>query len=183
MNFHVQKVLPAIRRMKDFERLLQSDSYVYLILLETHIAWLQEIVRLAKKNGKKILLHVDLIQGLKNDEHAAEYICQVIRPEGMISTRSNVLSIAKKRGLITVQRLFLLDSIAFETSCKQFEKIRPDFIEVLPGIVPKMITEVRQITGTPIIAGGLIRTEEEIRQALDAGATAVSTSLPDLWKL
>ncbi|WP_033023992.1 glycerol-3-phosphate responsive antiterminator [Geobacillus thermocatenulatus] len=182
MDFDGQKILPAIRRMKDFEKLLQYDSFDYLVLLETHLAWLHDMVRLARRSGKKVLLHADLVQGLKNDEHAAEYICQVIRPEGIISTRSNVLSIVKKRGLITVQRLFLLDSIAVETSYRQFEKIRPDFIEVLPGIVPKMIREVHQTTGTPIIAGGLIRSEDEIKQALNAGATAISTSLPELWK-
>ena len=43
---------------------------------------------------------------------------------------------------------------------------------------------VKQLTGycsVPIIAGGLLTTEMDIRAALQAGAIAVSTTNPDLW--
>ena len=57
-----------------------------------------------------------------------------------------------------------------------------NYIEVLPGVVPELIKEVKEITGIPIFAGGFIRTEKDVEQALAAGASAVTTSDTDLWK-
>lgn len=178
--FELKQVLPAVRQMKELERVLRLD-HTYFALLDTHVAQLKPIVDMAKKNNKKVLLHADLVQGLKNDEHAAEFLCQEIRPAGLISTRATVLGVAKKRGLITIQRLFLLDSLSLETSYRTFDKIKPDVVEILPGLIPSMIEEVRKKTNVPVIAGGLIRTEDDVIKAIDAGAAAVSTSLQSLW--
>lgn len=78
--------------------------------------------------------------------------------------------------------MFLLDTSAMEKSMEFVGKHRPDFIEVLPGVVPDLITEVRERTGIPIFAGGFIRTKEDVEKALEAGATAVTTSNTTLWK-
>jgi glycerol uptake operon antiterminator len=180
MSFHNQSILPAIRKMKDLEKLLDS-SYSYIVLLDSHIGQLRSIVDLAKANSKKILLHVDLVEGLKNDEYATEYLCQQVRPAGLISTRAGVITKTKQNGLLAIQRLFLLDSSALEKSYTLLERTRPDYIEVLPGIMPHIIKEVRERTGIPIFAGGLIRSVSEVELALEAGATAVTTSNKELW--
>ncbi|MGP4081182.1 glycerol-3-phosphate responsive antiterminator [Pseudalkalibacillus sp. R45] len=177
-----QKILPAIRNMKDFEKLLESN-YQYLVLLDSHIGQLKSLSQTAKRHGKKLLVHVDLIQGLKNDDHAAEFLAQEFKVDGLISTRASVIMTAKKKGLLAIQRLFLLDSSALKKSYSLLEKTKPDYIEVLPGIMPPIISEVHENTGIPIFAGGLIRTIDDVERALDAGATAVTTSRTELWKL
>jgi glycerol uptake operon antiterminator len=182
MYFQNQKILPAAKRIKDFETLMDT-AYTYIILLNCHVAQLRALIQLANKHSKKVLLHVDLIQGLRNDEHAAEFLCQQIKPAGLISTRAQVVQVAKKRSFIGIQRIFLLDTHALETSYRLLETCRPDFIEVLPGIIPHMIQEVHQHTGIPVLAGGLIRTHEEVENAISAGAVAVTTSNRSLWKL
>lgn len=53
---------------------------------------------------------------------------------------------------------------------------------MLPGVVPPMIKEVSERTGIPILAGGLIRTPEDVEAALAAGATAVTTSNKQLFE-
>ncbi|WLR51391.1 glycerol-3-phosphate responsive antiterminator [Bacillus tianshenii] len=180
MSFKNQTILPAVRHMKDFDKLLGS-SYEYLVLLDSHISQVKSIVQTAKRHDKKMFLHVDLIQGLKNDEFATEYLCQEIRPAGLISTRANVIVTAKKKGIYAIQRLFLLDSHALEKSYRLLEKTDPDFIEVLPGVMPNMIHEVKERTQIPIFAGGLIRTADEVQAALEAGASAITTSRSGLW--
>lgn len=105
-----------------------------------------------------------------------------IKPAGIISTRSNVIAKAKQKKIYAIQRLFLLDTSAMEKSMEFVGKHKPDFIEVLPGIVPSLIKEIKEKTGIPIFAGGFIRTEEDVEQALKAGAVAVTTSNTKLWK-
>ena len=181
MDFNGQTILPAVRNLKDIEEMVESE-YTYIVLLNSHIGQLKSLVQLAKSKGKKILLHADLIQGLRNDEYAAQFLCQDIKPAGLISTRKNVVLTAKKHKLISMQRLFLLDSIALESSYKLLETTKPDFIEVLPGVMPHIIKEVYEKTGLPIVAGGLIREKREVEEALQAGATAVTTSRVELWR-
>ncbi|SER76177.1 glycerol-3-phosphate responsive antiterminator [Salipaludibacillus aurantiacus] len=180
MHFSNSMILPAIRDLKDLDKVAQTD-YEYIVLLNTHIGQLKSLVKMLRDHDKKVLLHADLVQGLKSDEYGAQFLCRDIRPAGLISTRKNVLLTAKKAKLITVQRLFLLDSIALESSYNMLETIQPDCIEVLPGIIPHIIQEIYEKTNTPIIAGGLIRTEKEVQAAIDAGATAVTTSNKELW--
>ncbi|RIX50948.1 glycerol-3-phosphate responsive antiterminator [Paenibacillus nanensis] len=181
MSFNHQIILPAARKVKDLEKLMKL-SYEYIVILDTHISQIRSIVELAKSNGKKPLLHADLIEGLKNDEYAAEYLCQVVQPTGIMSTRAGVIAKAKQNGVLAIQRLFLLDTNALEKSYVMFERTKPDFIEVLPGVIPHIITEVTERTGIPIFAGGLIRTVNDVEQAIRAGASAVTTSNTELWK-
>ncbi|OIJ22447.1 glycerol-3-phosphate responsive antiterminator GlpP [Anaerobacillus alkalidiazotrophicus] len=181
MDFNGQKILPAAHNLRDLEQMVNSNL-TYIVLLNSHIGQLKSLVQLAKGKGKKLLLHADLVQGLRNDEYAAQFLCQDIKPTGLISTRKNVVLTAKKHGLISVQRLFLLDSIALESSYKLLETTKPDFIEVLPGVMPHIINEVYKKTGIPIVAGGLIREKREINEAIEAGAIACTTSRKELWK-
>jgi glycerol uptake operon antiterminator len=175
-----QKILPAAANMKEFERFLRTD-YECGVFLDMHIAQLKNVSLLAKEHGKKMIYHVDLIHGIKSDDYSAEYICQEYKPFGLISTKGSVILKAKQNGVLAIQRIFLIDSHALEKSYKLVEKTRPDFVEVLPGAMPWMIKEVKERLKKPILAGGLIRTEVEIKSALDAGATAITTSKVELW--
>jgi glycerol uptake operon antiterminator len=179
-HFNNQKILPAANNIKEFEKLMETD-FEYVILLNSHIAQLTALMKLARRHQKKVLLHVDLVQGLRSDEYGAEYLCQKVKPAGLISTRTPVIQMAKKRSLIAIQRIFLLDSHALNTSYRLIQSFQPDYIEVLPGIIPHIIREISDNTNVPILAGGLIRTVEEAREALQAGAVAITTSEQKIW--
>ncbi|KKK36309.1 glycerol-3-phosphate responsive antiterminator GlpP [Mesobacillus campisalis] len=176
-----QKILPACSNMKDFERFLTSP-YELGVFLEMHVAQLKNVSAMAEAHGKKMLYHVDMIQGIKSDDYSTEFICQEYKPYGLISTKSNVILKARQKGILAVQRVFLLDSHALEKSYKLIKKTQPDFIEVLPGAMPHLIAEVREVAGIPLFAGGFIRSVEDVENALNAGAVAVTTSQKDIWK-
>ena len=60
---------------------------------------------------------------------------------------------------------------------------RPDFIEVLPGVMPKVLGRIAKVSRIPMIAGGLITEKEDVIAALSVGAIAVSSTNQDVWKL
>ncbi|WP_026688890.1 glycerol-3-phosphate responsive antiterminator [Alteribacter aurantiacus] len=181
MNERAQTLLPAIRQLKDFDWLLESP-YQTIILLESHVGQLRSIVTTAKRANKQLFIHADLVHGLKSDDYGADFLCQDIKVDGLISTRKNMVLKAKKQGISAIQRLFLLDSLALEASYKKIELTKPDYIEVLPGVVPNLIEEITDRTQIPVIAGGLVRTYSDVETALKAGASSVTTSNKDLWK-
>lgn len=85
--------------------------------------------------------------------------------------------------MYTVLRVFLLDSMAFENIRQQQHMIKPDFIEVLPGVMPKIIAQISHSVKVPIIAGGLITDKEDVMGALSAGAMAVSSTNHKVWNM
>ena len=42
---------------------------------------------------------------------------------------------------------------------------------------------LRQLTGLPILTGGLITEKKEVMQALEAGALAISSTAPAVWQM
>ena len=153
-HFNNQKILPAANNIKEFEKLMETD-FEYVILLNSHIAQLTALMKLARRHQKKVLLHVDLVQGLRSDEYGAEYLCQKVKPAGLIfHADAGDPTWPKKRSLIAIQRIFLLDSHALNTSYRLIQSFQPDYIEVLPGIIPHIIREISDNTNVPILAGG-----------------------------
>ena len=183
----VQEILknsPIIAAVKDYEglhRALQCDSEVFFILFG-NICNIGEIVEEAKAAGKIVFVHLDLIEGLAGKEIAVDFLKKTTRLDGIISTKPMLLKYAKTQGLLTVQRFFLLDSIAAANIDRQFAISRPDMVEVLPGLMAGAIGEIaKKHPETPVIAGGLIRTKDEVLAVLNAGAAAVSSTNHDVW--
>ena len=59
----------------------------------------------------------------------------------------------------------------------------PDVVEVLPGLMPKILKQICKTSKVPVIAGGLISDKEDVMGALGAGAAAVSTTNQKVWEL
>ncbi|MEC5423028.1 glycerol-3-phosphate responsive antiterminator [Virgibacillus sp. C22-A2] len=179
-SYKLKGILPAVRNMKDFDLVLKSEHEI-IVLLETRLSQVTSLVKHAKDNDKKVLIHLDLVQGLKTDSFGFEFLLRNVKPDGVISTRGNMISLAKKNKLIAIQRLFALDSHALKRNIDIIENSKPNYVEVLPGVVPYIIHEIGDKTDIPVIAGGLIRTKEEIKKAYKGGAIAVTTSNTELW--
>jgi len=175
-------VIPAIRKMKDFEKAL-TTSNEWIVFLETRLGQLKSVVEYSKKANKKVLIHIDLIQGLKADEYGMEFLIHEMKPDGILTTRGNIINLARRKGILAIQRMFLLDSGAIEQNMQLINRFKPDCIEVLPGLMPQVIGDIYKKTDIPIIAGGLLKSEEEVYSALEAGAIGISTSSSNLWCL
>ncbi|MCF0129315.1 MAG: glycerol-3-phosphate responsive antiterminator, partial [Pseudobutyrivibrio sp.] len=77
-------------------------------------------------------------------------------------------------------RIFMLDSKAFEKANKTVVSYT-DAIEILPGLMPKIIRKTVEKFRVPIIAGGMISEKEDVLNALDAGAIAISSTNENVW--
>ncbi len=119
-----QSIVPAIRNMKDFDQLLKTD-YEFLVLLNAHIAQVKPLVRRAAEQGKKMFLHADLIEGLKSDEYATEFLAQEIGPAGIISTRNNVVLTAKRKGLLPFSAFLCSIPSRWKTAMYSLKKRSP----------------------------------------------------------
>ena len=80
-----------------------------------------------------------------------------MKPTGIVTTKSSLIQLAKQEGLLTIQRLFLIDPDAVHNGLKSTKEIQPDALEVMPGLIPEMIQQLKKETDLPLITGGLIK--------------------------
>ena len=173
-------IIPAIRNMKDLEKFVKT-KYDVCFILDIHIGHLTHFLDLVKLHQKRAYIHVDLIKGLSTDEAACEYLIQKYKPEGIVTTKPKLIKKAKRLNVKTVLRTFIIDSNAYEKSKIFIAQSEPDFVEMLPGIAYKVVERLNEEHHN-IIAGGLIETEQEVNDAIKAGAKFVTTSNTSLWQ-
>ena len=173
-------VIAAVKDDEGLEKCLESESQIVFILYGDLIR-IPQMVKKIKDAGKLAMVHIDLIAGLSGKEVAVDYIKQETLADGIISTKMAIVKRAKELGLVTVFRFFVIDSMAFDNIRRQSESVHPDIIEVLPGLMPKVIRRICTESRIPVIAGGLITDREDIMAALNAGAISISTTNRQVW--
>lgn len=179
--FETEPIIAAVKTEEQLMRALASECKIIFFLFG-NICNIPKLVDNVKECGKYAFVHLDLINGLAAKEIAADYIRSFTRADGVLSTKPPILRHAKEIGLITVLRVFVLDSLALDNIEKLRAACNPDLIELVPGLMPKIIRQVHSLHRTPLIAGGLIRDKEDTMSALSSGAISISTSCEEAWQ-
>lgn len=176
---------PVIMAVKDEEGLkacLKMHDGTVVFVLYGEVATIADITEQLKEAGKQVMVHMDLISGLSAREEAVDFIAKYTRADGIISTRYEQIKRGKQLNLSTIYRIFVIDSKALSNVNRHIGDYA-DIVEILPGLMPKIIARMRKALGVPIIAGGLIADKEDVIQALDAGAIAISTTNKEVWMM
>ncbi|QNO14633.1 glycerol-3-phosphate responsive antiterminator [Alkalicella caledoniensis] len=173
-------IISAVNSLDKLDTAIESPSEI-VFLLKGNLLNLKETVEKVAKSKKAIYIHLDLIEGLSRDIYALKYIKDNVRPDGIITTKSSLVRIAKELDMFAIQRLFILDSLSLETGIKSIKSTKPDAVEILPGIMPRITKILHKETNIPIINGGLITLKEEVINSLGSGAIGISTTNEKIW--
>lgn len=174
-------VIAAIKDDAGLKKVMETEVSVVFILYGD-ICSIGDIVEKVRSGGKIAMVHLDLVTGLSSKEVAVDYVSRQTHADGIITTKPALIKRAKELGLYTIQRFFVLDSLALENIGKQTDGRYTDMIEILPGVMPKIISRICAKSPVPIIAGGLVSDKEDVLNALNAGALSVSTTRTELWE-
>lgn len=179
-------VIAAVKSDAGLQAAVEMEEIQVIFVLYGDVCTIPEILERIKAAGKKAMVHIDLIAGLSAKEISVEFIARQTRADGIITTKPALVRRAKGLGIFAVLRFFVIDSLALkniENLEMQCGTSRPDFIEVLPGVMPKVLGRIAKVSRIPMIAGGLITEKEDVIAALSVGAIAVSSTNQDVWKL
>jgi len=174
-------IIAAVKNEEQLDLAVNSSAQIIFVLFGDlmNIKKISEIIEAKNKIG---IIHIDLVEGLTNKEVVIKYIKEETRFNGIISTKPQVVKLAKKYDLVAVQRVFIFDTLSLNT-VKNHMISECDAIEVLPGIIPKVLGLISKYSNKPVVAGGLIETKEEVMQALSSGATCISTTKKEIWDM
>lgn len=173
-------VIPAIKNDLYLEEAVASGSEIVFVIMSNLIN-IKEITKRLKEAGKIVFVHVDMIDGLSSSNYGVEYLINHTEVDGIITTKHNIVSYARKNKVCVIQRFFILDSFSFKNTITHIRENRPNAVEILPGVMPKIIKRICNLVNVPVITGGLIDEKEDIINALNNGAEGVSTTDKNLW--
>lgn len=187
MNNIIEKIeenpiIAAVRKAEDGDE-AAFTQVTTVFLLHADIFNIESLVDKMKRHGKNVFIHIDFLEGIGRDNKALDYIAGVIKPDGIISTKSNSIRYAKEKGVFAIQRFFLVDSLSYDTTVKTVQSVQPDMVEIMPALMTGVIKRICADISIPIIAGGLISKKEEIIDILNSGAMGVSVGKKELWVL
>lgn len=172
--------MPAVRTEGEALDKALGVDHPAIFVLGGDIFKLTEKIQ-ARKHRPPVFVNVDLIGGVAGDPSGIEFLSQHV--EGVISTNRRVIELANKTVLITVQRLFAIDAMAMERGVRLVKRTKPCCVEILPSLAyERMATNYPELLDWPVLAGGFIRSSEELSTILNAGAIGVSTSQQALWR-
>ena len=175
----IGQVIAAVRTEAEFEAALASRASL-IFDLAPDLMKLPARIKRVRAAGKRLFLHIDLAKGIGRDESGIAFL-RGLGIDGIVSTKVSMIKLAREKGLFTVQRFFIVDSQSVHTTVEAVRSSSPDVIEVMPGIACKVIARLHDSLDIPLIAGGLIESEEEVAAAMESGAAAVSTGKEELW--
>jgi glycerol uptake operon antiterminator len=176
-------IIAAIKSNEYIDKIIDSDINIVFILT-SNILEISKVIETLKEANKYVFVHTDLIDGLSSkSNYTIDYLIENTKLDGIISTKHNMIKYAKSKGIYTIQRFFILDSLSLKNSLRYARENNPDAVEILPGIMPKIIYKMKDITEKPVIAGGLIQEKSDIINAIEAGAYGVSSTNPDVWDM
>lgn len=147
-------IIAVVRRTDELEAALSSPAAI-IELRASSLIELPQIAMRCREAGKALFLYPELLEGLGHS--------------------------AASLGLLTVYQIFMIDTQAFGTGVRNAQKIHCDAIEVMPGAIPNIVREVCTLIDKPVLCAGLVKTSEEIRVLLEAGARGIATSTRSLW--
>lgn len=174
------QIIASITKPEQIQAALQSMA-ARVILMTGDILTLSSIVQQFQLAHKQVYVHLEMVDGLGRDSSAVQYLAKTFNIDGIVSTKSNAISAARNVGIRSIQRVFAIDSAAIDTAVKMIGQVKPNEVELMPGLMPRVIRDVKQRIEQPLIVGGLIRNEEEIRTALENGADYVSIGDQRFW--
>ncbi|CAH2211935.1 glycerol-3-phosphate responsive antiterminator [Tepidibacter aestuarii] len=174
-------IIAAVKNDKGLHDAVKSDCEI-IFLLYGDMVTLKEKVDFLNKNNKKVFVHLDMITGLASNPIIIDYIAGSMNVEGIISTRVNMIKRAIDKNIKAVQRFFILDSMSLDSALESIKKVRPQAVEIMPGIMPKVIKKVNSQLKIPVISGGLVETKEEVIEILKSGASSISTTNQSIWE-
>lgn len=175
-------IIPALKNEENLEEALKSGSELVFVIM-SNLTNIKEIVDKLKESGKKVFVHIDMIEGLSSSTYGVEYIKKNTQADGIITTKHNIVTFAKKKNICVIQRFFVLDSFSFKNTIIHIRENKPDAVEILPGLMPKIIKRIHNLIDIPIITGGLIDEKQDIINVLSAGAEGISITNTSFWNV
>lgn len=104
-------IIAAVKNQEQLDQALDSEAQIIFVLFGDVMS-IKRISELITSKNKIGIIHIDLVEGFTNKEIVVKYIKEETKFSGIISTKPQVVKLAKKYNLLGVQRVFIFDTLS-----------------------------------------------------------------------
>jgi glycerol uptake operon antiterminator len=170
----------AVKTEQQLQIAMQSRPGVIFILRGDGLE-MAPVLRRVHQAGKLAAVHLDLVDGLASDVAGVRWLVRS-GADAIISSHGQAVRAIRAEGVTAIQRVLCLSELAVDHGLAAVARAQPDIVELLPGVIlPQVADLVLPRLSVPLLAGGFIRSADDVRAVLGAGALAVTTSEEALW--
>jgi glycerol uptake operon antiterminator len=169
----------AITADEHLDAALDSRAPVIFILRGNGLT-LGHVVRRIHAANKLVAVHVDLVGGLRADRASVGWLASA-GVDAVISSHGQLMAAIRHDGMTAIHRLLLGRRSHLDTALAAIARSGPNIVEILPGVILPAVIGLMPRFDVPVLAGGFVRTEGDVRAILAAGALGVTTSSHALW--
>lgn len=182
--FYIFEECPVTLGIKNDEDVIKAQHFKQKVVFTLYgdVSTIVDIIKILKNSNKIVFVNVDMISGFSSQNSVIDFLKHNTLVDGIISTKPNLLKYAKKEGLFTIHRFFILDSESWRNIEGQIQISKADIINIAPGWT-KVITWTVNKFKIPVIASGLICDKETVMDSLKAGALAICTTNHNVWNM
>ena len=160
-------IIAAVHSFEDAAVAAESPCAV-VFLLGGKLFDVKEMVSRLQQKGKIVFVHLDLAEGIARDANGVQILAEIVRPDGVITTKNNLVRTIREYGMLAALRCFIMDGQSYQKAIQVSGNVSPDFVELMPGILPpSLIESFCQETGAAVVAGGLVRSAVDANQEKD----------------
>jgi glycerol uptake operon antiterminator len=171
----------AVKSEEQLQAALDARARVVFILRGNGLE-IAPVVRRVHAAGKLAAVHLDLVDGVASDITGVRWLCRS-GADAIISSQAQAVRAVKAEGVTAIQRILCLSELTVELGLAAVARAHPDIVELLPGVIlPEVADLVLPRLNVPLLAGGFVREEGDLSAILRAGALAVTSSEPSLWR-
>ncbi|SBV98955.1 Glycerol-3-phosphate responsive antiterminator [uncultured Alphaproteobacteria bacterium] len=174
------EIIPSVRQAKILPFALSCPSR-YVLISGLDVSVLKASVEEIHAARKIAIVNPSLVGGLASDATGLRLLRQHFGVDMIASSSLQQLQQARREGLMCIQRLFLVDSYAWDSALAALRNSKVDAVEILPGHMSVKFAASLKTKGVPMLAGGFIKSRKEVQEILAAGYTGLTTSQRDLW--
>ena len=169
----------AITAGTSVDAALSSRAPVLFILRGNGLS-LTPLVRRIHEAGKLVAVHIDLVSGLRQDRAGVAWLASA-GVDAVISSHGQLMASIRSEGMTAILRLLIVRRSQLDSAVQAIGHSSPNVVEILPGVLfPSIVDRMPPFT-MPVLGGGFIRMESDVRAVLNAGALGVTTSSKALW--
>ena len=178
-RLHGTPAIPTLYGLDKLDAMLAVEPGIAL-LANIPLVMLGPTIERLRDSKVFTILNLDSIPGLSSTPDGLEY-CNHLGVQGILSTQAAAVTRAPSFGMLSVQKGFVTDRNYAQRLRQSIKQNRPHMVQLMPAPVIPMLEHSFFDSLPPFMTSGFVRTEQQIEEALELGAVAVSTTAENLW--
>lgn len=176
------RTIPAIENRVQFAHVFDMPQIGAVVLRHCNLFEFAPLLERAHRQRLAVYVNIDHIEGIHADPAGLSYLAHQLHCAGIISSNPRTLLLAKQTGMETIQRIFAADSTGLYTALETVDTMAVDLLDISPALViPHLLPFLDEPLPLPVIGSGLIHTQQQVQEAIRAGAAGVIVTRSDLW--